>query len=70
MPGVRVQAFFTSPVPLLFRRSPEHDWAVAMQNTSPSKWAFGLLILFVFISAFALCSRVLREEALKRGVGY
>jgi hypothetical protein len=55
---------------LLFRPSPEHDWAVIMQNASPLKWAFGLPILFVFILPLLSARRVLRDEALKRGVSY
>jgi len=55
---------------LLFRPSPEHDWAVIMQNTSPLKWVFGLPVLFVFILPLLSARRVLRDEALKRGVGY
>ena len=58
------------PLLLLFRPSPEHDWTVIMQNTSPLKWVFGLPVLFVFILPLLSARRVRRDEALKRGVSY
>lgn len=55
---------------LLFRPSPEQDWAVMMQNASPLKWVFGLPVIFVLALPLLSARRVLGDERLKRGVSY
>jgi hypothetical protein len=55
---------------LMFRPTPERDWAVIMQNASPLKWVLGLPILFVFVLPLLSARRVLGDERVKRGVSY
>lgn len=55
---------------LLFRPPAEQDWAVMMENTRPLEWAFALPILFVFVLSLLSARNVLKDERLKRGVGY
>jgi hypothetical protein len=55
---------------LLFRPSPEQDWAIEMQKTDPLKWALGLPVLFVFVLPLLSARRVVGDERVKRGVSY
>jgi len=55
---------------LLFRPSPERDWAVVMQNAGGFKWVLGLPLLFVFVLPLLSARRVLRDDRVKRGVSY
>ena len=55
---------------LLFRPSPDDDWAVTMQNASPLQWVLGLPVLFVFVLPLLSARRVLKDERVKQGVSY
>jgi len=55
---------------LLFRPSPEKDWAVMIQNESPLKWVLALPLVFVFVLPLLSARRVMRDERVKRGVSY
>lgn len=57
-------------VHLLYRTSPEPEWAATMQNAGPLNWVFGLPILFVFVLPLLSARRVSSDERLKRGVNY
>jgi YcxB-like protein len=54
----------------IFRRPHGQEWARIMQNAQPLQWAFGLPILFIFVLPLLSARRLLRDELLKRGVGY
>jgi len=68
--GCMALLWLSLSVLLLFRPSPEQDWAVVMRNASPLKWIFSLPILFTFVLPLLSARRVLGDTLVRRGVSY
>ena len=62
--------FFAFAVFSLVRGSPDIDWLVSLQHSDPIKWALAVPVLMVFVLPLLSARRILREERIKRGVGY
>jgi hypothetical protein len=55
---------------VLVRPSLEQDSSVIVQNARPMIWVIVLPILFVFVLPLLSAGRLLKDERLRRGVGY